>query len=501
MTQLWIGSNLRGMFHRLSGSARPLRKALLLVPILLIGLAASHAQDLALRAGAAKADITPPLASDMQGPTGKYKNEHLYARAIVLDNGVTRAALIGADQPNLSEEVWDNASRRIAADLDCPVTNIIMSATHTHSAVDPSAPMNSTSTASSLSKDDQRLADGIVAAAHEAKGKLQPAEMSWGTGSIDLNANRDAIDPKTHLWTQAPNTDAPSDKTVEVLSFTDLSGQPIGIYANYAMHAINGYLANFISGDFPGAMSAWIEDAFNDKAIAIFTQNAEGDQNPLYLRPSTNGLASRTDVPITGYEMVREPVEEPLRDQKVQGKPMDPIVRDRLQQWMQAEGIVLGEVVIRAMTHATEKERNVRIVGLQTEISCPGRVRSDSGAHANSGPTPYVIGMPATYQDGPSIPIRIGMLGIGDVAVTHVDAEIYSLIGQRIKSQSPMAHTMVVVLANGRSPSGYIPDDASFSHLTFQVLASHLKEGCAEDAISKGLDQMVTEYDSHLLKK
>ena len=62
MTQLWIGSNLRGMFHRLSGSARPLRKALLLVPILLIGLAASHAQDLALRAGAAKADITPPLA-------------------------------------------------------------------------------------------------------------------------------------------------------------------------------------------------------------------------------------------------------------------------------------------------------------------------------------------------------------------------------------------------------------------------------------------------------
>jgi neutral ceramidase len=496
-----VASGFKGICHRLSGFAWPLRHAFLFVAALMIVAAPGHAQDLALRAGAAKADITPPLASDMQGPTGKYKNEHLYARAIVLDNGVTRAALIGADQPNLSEEIWGNASQRIAKDLDCPMTNIIMSATHTHSAVDPSAPANTPSTASSLSTDDQRIADGIVSAVHEAKGKLQPAEMSWGTGSIDLNSNRDAIDPKTHLWTQAPNTDAPSDKTVAVLSFTDLSGAPIGIYANYAMHAINGYLANFISADFPGAMSGWVEDAFDDKAIAIFTQNAEGDQNPLYLRPSTNGMASRTGVPITGDEMVRESVEEPLRDQKVQGKAMDPVVRDRLQQWMQAEGLVLGEVVIRAMTHGTQKERNVRIVGQQKEISCPGRLRSDAGAQINSGPTPYVIGMPATYKDGPPIPIRIGMLGIGDVALTHVDAEIYTLIGQRVKHQSPMAHTMVVVLANGRSPSGYIPDDVSFSHLTFQVLASHLKEGCAEDAISNGLTQMVTDYDSKIHEK
>ena len=461
----------------------------------------SNAQDRALRAGAAKADITPPLGPNMQGPTGKYENEHLYARAIVLDNGDARAALIGTDQPNLSEAVWESASQRIAKDLDCPETNIIMSATHTHSAVDPSAPTNIPSTASSLSKDDQRIADGIVAAVHEAKGKLQPAEMSWGTGSIDLNSNRDAIDPKTHLWTQAPNTNAASDKTVSVLSFTDLSGQPIGIYSNYAMHAINGYLANFYSGDFPGAMSRWVEEAFNDKAIAIFTQNAQGDQNPLYLRPSTNGMASRTGVTATGYEMVRESVEEPLRDQKVQGKPMDPAVRDRLQQWMQAEGMVLGEVVIRAMTHGTPKQRNVRIAGQQTVISCPGRLRTDSGAHVSAGPTPYVIGMPATYGDGPDIPIRIGMLGIGDVALTHVNAEIYSLIGQRIKRQSPMAHTMVVVIANGRSTSGYIPDDASFSHLTFQVLASHLKVGCAEDAISSGLAQMVTDYELQSHKK
>ena len=480
--------------HRLAGF---LQRFHLVAPAFLglaVVLASAHAQTGALRAGAAKAEITPPLAATMQGPTGKYGNEHLYARAIVLDNGAARAALIGVDRANLPDGIWRSATERIMKDLDCPVANIVMSGTHTHSAVDPLAPMAPASAALALSSDEQRIADGIVSAVHEAKGKLEPAEMSFGTGSIDLNSNRDAIDPVTHLWTQAPNTSAPSDKTVAVVSFARLSGEPIGVYVNYAMHAINGYLSNFYSGDFPGAMSRWVEQAFADKAIAVFTQGASGDQNPLYLRPSTNAMASRTGTAITGYEAVRENVEEPLRDGKVAGKPMDPEVRDRLQRWMEAEGAVLGEVVIRTMSHATRKERNVRIMGSQKEISCPGRLRSDGGDHAFSGPTPYVIGMPATYMDGPAIPIRIGVLGIGDVALTSTDAELYSLIGQRIKRQSPMANTVVVTIANGRSTSGYIPDDASFSHLSFQVLASHLKVGCAEASIADGLTGMIADY-------
>jgi neutral ceramidase len=457
--------------------------------------ASAGAQDHALRAGAARVEITPPLAAGMQGPTGKYDNEHLYARAVVLDNGTARAALIGTDQSHLTEAIWMDASQRIAKELDCPVANIIVSATHTHSPGDPIVPDVPLVPGAALNAGEQRVADGIVNAVRQAKGKLQPAQMSFGTGQIDLNSNRDAIDPATHLWTQAPNTLAPSDKTVAVLTFETLSGAPIGVYVNYPMHAINGYLANFASGDFPGAMSRWVEEAYDDKPVVIFTQGASGDQNPLYLRPSTNGMASRSGAPITGDELVRESVEEPLRDGKVQGKEMDPQVRDRLQRWMDSEGDVLGEVVIRVMTHATRKERDVRIVGEQKEITCPGRTRIDPGGHVNAGPTPFVIGLPGTYEDGPPVPIRTGVLGIGDVALASVDAELYTLIGQRIKRQSPLANTVVVTLADGRAPSGYIPDDASFTHNTFQVLASRLKVGCAEDSIANGLTDMVREYE------
>ena len=182
---------------------------------------------------------------------------------------------------------------------------------------------------------------------------------------------------------------------------------------------------------------------------------------------------------------MRESVEGPLRDGPVVGQPMEPKVRDRLERWLESEGAVLGEEVIRVMTNATRTEQNVRIAGSQMEVSCPGRTRTDHGRE----------GMAGTYVDGPPVPIRLGVLGIGDVALTSVDAEVYNLISQRMKRQSPMTNTVMVTLANGRAPSGYIPDDASYGHNSFQVLGSRLKAGCAEDAIADGLTRLVSAYD------
>lgn len=53
-----------------------------------------------LRAGAARVDITPPVNPEYP-PSGKYEHERLYVRAIVLDNGLTRAAVLNADLGNM----------------------------------------------------------------------------------------------------------------------------------------------------------------------------------------------------------------------------------------------------------------------------------------------------------------------------------------------------------------------------------------------------------------
>ena len=451
----------------------------LLLCVALSFLQASSAQ---LRVGAARVDITPqPGENGLDKPTGKYEHEHLYVRAIVIDNGQTRAAIVGADQSNMPDTVWKAATARITKELDCPLAQILMSATHTHSSgamfrpPDPNAPPTPA---------PQRVADAMVLAVQQAKQKLQPARMGFGTGMTYLNVNRDAIQPVTHLWTQAPNPLAASDKTVAVLKFETLAGIPIAVYVNYAMHPVNGYLSNFVSADFAGAMCRYVEQSYDDKPVVVFSQGASGDQNPLYLRPSTNGMASRSGAPITGNDLVRESVEAPLRDGAVQTKPMDPVVRDRLERWMESEGEVLGEEVIRVMTDSNRTDTDVRIWGSQTEVSCPGRKRTDQGRE----------GMTASYIDGDPVPLRLGVLGIGDVALTSIDAEVYTLIGQRLKRQSPLANTVMVTLANGAAPSGYVPDDASFSHKTFQVLSSRLKPGCAEDSIANGLTDLVVRY-------
>src|SRR6516225_9075500 len=140
-----------------------------------------------LRVGAARVDITPPVNPEYP-PSGKYEHEHLYVRAIVLDNGLTRAALLNADLGNMPEDVWANASKQIADALQCPVENIIVSATHTHSGV-PAGPPPPQPT--------DRLVSAMLDAVRQANGRLQPALVGFGTGSSYLNVNRDVVSEET----------------------------------------------------------------------------------------------------------------------------------------------------------------------------------------------------------------------------------------------------------------------------------------------------------------
>jgi neutral ceramidase len=315
----------------------------------------------------------------------------------------------------------------------------------------------------------------------QANATLQPARVGFGTGVSYLNVNRDNIDPATHLWTQMPNLSGPSDKTVAVLKFETPAGEPIAVYMNYAMHPVNGYLSDITSADFCGAASRHVEQSYGDKIVAVFAQGASGDQNPLYLRAATNVLASRTGVPVTGNVMTREKIEAPLRDGTVPSQKADPQVVDTLEKVMESEGVLLGEEVIRVMSNIRHLDSDPAITGAETTVTCPGRRRLD---HAREG-------TPGQYQDGDPVEIRLGLLRIGNTALTAVNAEIYSTIGLKMKAASPLANTVMVTLANGRANSGYVPNDTAFGAYTFQVLGSRLKPGCAEDAIVNGLVGMI----------
>jgi hypothetical protein len=385
--------------------------------------------------------------------------------------------LIGVDLSFIRpDEAYVDAAARISKELSMPQQNILMSATHTHSGIDNDW----------LLKNPKKLADALVQVARTANGKLRPARVGFGEGAVYLNVNRDALDLRTRLWTQGPNLHGPSDKTLSVLALFDDTGRPIAGYMNYAMHAINGYLSGFISADFPGAASAHVEKAFGGDMIMLFVQGAEGDQMPLHLRNSTNVMAALSGVNRTGFELVRDDVETPLREGQVPRGKSDPAADEADKQWMNVQGELIGEEAIRVMGHMEQLSRDVKIGGRSMTLTCPGRDWTNSkGARE---------GYPGTYADGDDVKIRLGVLGIGDIALASINAEPYSMIGQEVKAASPLSNTMLVALANGRANSGYIPTDDAYGRYTFQVIASRLKPGCAEKGIVKGITDMISDY-------
>ena len=248
--------------------------------------AAPHPQNAPagqLRAGAHKVDFTPSV-SELQVSTDSIR-DHLFARAIVIDDGSTCAVLVGIDLGAAPNQIVDDAIPRASKSTGCPAQNFIVSATHTHSSntqgLGQGAPLAKT------------VADAIVEASTAAKSRLAPARVGYGTTTIDLNVNRDLFNRKLE-WRQEPNPDGPSDKTLAVVEILGDDNVPIGVYMNYAMHPINFYLSGVISADFPGEASRYIEDLFDNRAVAIFSQGASGDQNPRDFRSPTTFMGQRS---------------------------------------------------------------------------------------------------------------------------------------------------------------------------------------------------------------
>ena len=434
----------------------------------------------AFRVGAAKVDVTPAQSELPKGYLGIL--DPLYSRAIVIDNGNTSAALVTLDAGAAPPDLCKAVATRIEKELGIPATNVLITATHSHSVpgvfpffMRPGASLDS-ATMGRVTAYENRVFDSVKM----AKDKLQPARVSYGTGVSSINVQRDMIDPVTHHWWEGANYNGLSDKTVAVIKFESLSGDPIAIYYNYAMHAVITGNLDMVSGDAPGAASRYIEGHFNDKVVALWSEGASGDQNPVYFQQTYDLRKIRIDdfakqgkdisnaMPPGGQGMDRN-------------NPEVAHLMNEQKEMIISMGQMLGEEVLRVVRETKKGEADGRIFGKTTTITCPGRERTNEGRGGIAG----------TYKDGPPVDLKLGLLMIDDIAIGAIDGEVYNLIAQRLKAESPYKKTMLATLTNGMAMSGYIPDDASFGHETFEVLSTRLKQGCAETKIVDGIIGMM----------
>ncbi|EHK97007.1 hypothetical protein M7I_7262 [Glarea lozoyensis 74030] len=358
--------------------------------------------------GAARVDITP-TPNSLWLPLNIYDNERLYVRAIVFNNDGVYGAFISCELAFIKDPIYKAANALVAAYLNTTTSNVIVSITHAHSA-GPAGVTTANQYGNAALSTYPSVAEAALAAVEKALLVMRPAKVGYNTGSAYHNVNRDALNPLTGRWTQASNTSGPVDREVQVLTFlsTDATPEPL---------------------------AAW---------TTIFSQQAAGDVNPLLRWTGTNNLASQNSIPVTGFELTHEPVEEAVRDAYVPfSKPDQHYIRQLFDE-LQALGIMVGEEVIRAMSLTSEWDSNPRIWSKQQNVTCPGRLRLDSARE----------GVQGTYTSGPDIDILTGVVGLGDIAVAWVGCEIFMRIGWRIKDDSSMNKTMLVAMSNGQSSSG-----------------------------------------------
>lgn len=402
---------------------------------LLLLAACAHAAD--FRAGAARVDITPSpdaalrlsgYESRTQGFTAIH--DKLFIRALVLDDGRTRMAVISADVIGFGEPLWRRITARLEKETGLTQERILLAAVHTHGAPGTGAeePVDEKQAVWIA-----RLEEAIVAAVKQAAAGLQPARVGFGTGRANVSVNRRAR-MADGSWFLGVNPDGASDKTVAVLRFDTPAGTPIAVFSNYAVHGtVIGQQNLQVTGDLPGAAARYVETQFGGNVVAPWTSGAAGDQNAIY----------------------------------GPGNDFDKV---------EVLGRILGEEIVRvAKSIETRSELSLRAA--QTVVTCPGRqMAPDASRQA------------PRFVDADPVQIRLSLLRIGDVSMAGVSGEVLTGIHSRLQRELG-PRTIMITHANGLS--GYLPDDAAYDQVSYEIISARVRRGCAENAIVQGFRSLL----------
>lgn len=412
-------------------------------------------------------DITPVPGAAL--PMSGYGNrtqgfqrihDHIYVRAIVLSDGSSQAALIAWELIAVPTQVWAELSQRITKELGIPAENLLLAAVHDHGApsltgLDEGPPSSGTIAYTAKVEKD------AFEAVRQAKANLQPAQFGFGTGNAYVNINRREFFPQMGWWWLGYNAEGPSDKTLAVLKFSDLSGKPIALFINYPVHAVVMGPDNLaLTGDLAGATSRYVEDYYRGRVATRDDAGWELDSGP--------------EVKVDGDGPVAVWTSGAAGDQ-------NPIAMDRGEDFTMVEGLgrILGEESVRVANSIVAMSSQASLKGAQRVITCPGR-------RVTPGPLPR---REYAFEDADPVDIRLSLLQVNEVALAGVSGEVFTHIYQRLKQQSPFQATMMVTHANGYGD--YIPSDDAFGQISYEIVTSELKPGCAESGIVNGFLQMM----------
>ena len=443
-----------------------------------------------LRVGAAAVVITPPVGTPMAGyyfeRAAEGVHDDLFAKAIVLDQDGTKAALVSLDLISTPFGLVEAARTEIERITGVPGKNVMISATHAHTGPvlagrglrdDALGARNEL-----VHRYSQALPAKIAQAVKNAEAVLTPVvvraaraeerslafnrRFHMTDGSVGWNPGK--LNPK--ILKPA----GPIDPDVALVLFQSLGreSKPLAAYVNYAVHLDNVGGLKF-SADMPGTLYSLLGTVKGDQMVTVYTTGCCGDINHINVRwaePQTGfPNAARMGIILAGTVLEAWP-------------SLSPAGLGRLQ--------VKSQVVSLPLPKISESDLELA----RQTAARHHDPKAKPPAFLETVQAYKVLDVEARHGKPTDVEVQVITLG-RDLAWVSLPGEIFVELGLAIKQDSPFAHTIIAELANGSI--GYIPTRRAFSQGNYEVVSARCAEGSGELLVDTAIRLLKELHTTH----
>jgi hypothetical protein len=432
------------------------------------------AQDAPLQVGLAEIDITPPVGYRMDGyfterlATGQ--RDPLKAKALVFQQGATRAALVVCDllgMPlSMSREVRALAAKRTGI----PASNIAIAATHTHTGplfAGERARVFSEQAAAKFGKDPlaavkypEELRDKLVEVIAAASASASPTGMellATAEDRISFNRRFHMKDGTVRFNPGVQNPDivrpaGPIDPALPFVMFKK-DGKPVGSLTVFALH-LDTVGGTEYSADYPGQLAAELGREFGDGFISVFGTGTCGDINHI----DVSGRR-RYDARLLGRQLGIDILS--ARSRTPLDRPTLAVASTRL-------SLPLRSV---STEQAAQAKANMAKVGT-SELPFLAQVETVTTLDL--------------LRRGSTLDAEVQVVRLHpDVAIVLLPGEVFADLGLAIKLGSPFAHTLVIELSNDNP--AYLPTEKAFKEGSYETVNSRIAPGGGERLVEAAI--------------
>lgn len=461
-------------------------------------LISSTARGQSLEVGFAESDITPPSGFPMAGYYHERLAEGIHdplkAKAVVFRQGDRAAAFVVADLTGIARDLCQEVRRRASEKSGIPEANIVVSATHSHTAPDYTKQLYQYLAQSPADQQADsfpaRLMENMADAIVRAHAAARPVVISAGAGrqQVPVAFNRRFVmkDGSVRTWQRLSNPEViraagPIDPDIGLLQVHSADGERVlGVISNFALH-LDTVGGKQWSADFPYYIEQSLKTALGDQTISVFGIGTCGDINHSDpTRPERNktdfiGLALADTIKTTLPQL--KPINSP-----------------RLQVRSSIVRLPLQDVTAHELDRAEELIPIAKAGGkvdFFDLVSAYKAVVLDQLQHdppRKSCEELVSWGLSHAWQGvGQSLPVEVTAMTLSDqVAIVFLPGEVFVDLGLAIKRNSPFKTTLVIELSNCVETM-YIPTRAAYAGGSYEVTNSAVQPGSGEMLVEAAL--------------